>query len=87
MEELKTIVTHTVNDTFCTCQFCDTTIAEFKHDIMIPSAEECYKKGNVPIPNFGWFCSQKCALDYETKFDVNFNKTTEGKVDYYLFNL
>ena len=81
---MKVVVTNMVDDYFCKCQFCDKTIAEFKNDLMSPSAEECYKNGNVPIPNLGWFCSQKCALDYEAKFDIKFDRTAYGKVDYYL---
>jgi hypothetical protein len=84
MDEIKIFVTNTRDDNLCKCQFCDTTIAAFKNDIMIPSTEECYKNGNVPIPNFGWFCSQKCALDYEAKFDIRFEKTGSGKIDYYI---
>ena len=84
MDKSKIVVPSIEDNTFCKCQFCDTTIAEFKNDIMIPLAEECYKRGNVPVPNFGWFCSQKCALDYEIKFDIRFDKTNDGKVDYYL---
>jgi hypothetical protein len=53
---------------------------------MVPSAEECYKKGNVPIPNFGWFCSQDCADKYEIEYDIKFARTKEGKVDYYSTN-
>jgi hypothetical protein len=87
MNKTKIVFASTEDNTFCKCQLCDTIIAEFKTDMMIPSAEECYKKGNVPVPNFGWFCSQKCALDYETKFDIKFGKTEDGKIDYYLFEL
>jgi len=87
MDKTRIVVTSLEDDTFCKCQFCDKTIAEIKNNnIMIPSAEECYQSGNVPVPNFGWFCSQECALDYETKFDIKFARTKEGKVDYYLSN-
>jgi hypothetical protein len=86
MDKRKIIATSLEHGIFCKCQFCEKTIAEFKNDIMIPSAEECYRSGNVPDPNFGWFCSEKCASDYETKFDIKFARTKEGKVDYYLSN-
>ncbi|MGG9962785.1 hypothetical protein [Ferruginibacter sp. SUN106] len=84
MRQTKIVVTSVEDDNFCKCRFCDKKIAEIKNDIMVPSAEECYKNGNVPVPNFGWFCSQACAVNYETKFDINFAKTKEGKIDYYL---
>lgn len=84
MRQTKIVVTTATDDSFCRCQCCNKTIAEIKHDEMIPSAEDCYKSGNVPVPNFGWFCSQACALDFETKFDVSFAKTKEGRIDYYL---
>ena len=82
----KIVTTYATEMEYCNCQFCNKTIAVFKNDIMIPSPEECYKNGNVPIPNFGWFCSQKCALDYEIKFDIKFGKADDGKIDYYNFN-
>ena len=37
----------------CSCQYCGKFIAKFLPDNMIPTAEECYEKGNIPIPNFG----------------------------------
>lgn len=86
MEKTKIVVTNIEDDTFCKCQFCDKKIAGIKNDIMIPSAEECYQSGNVPVPNFGWFCSQECASDYETKFDIKFAKTKDEKIDYFLSN-
>jgi hypothetical protein len=65
------------------CQFCDKVIAKQTASTMAPSPEECYKSGNVPIPNFGWFCSQDCATAYEKKYDIKFARTIDGKVDYY----
>jgi hypothetical protein len=85
MDKVKIVVTSLNNDeNFCRCQFCNKTIAEFKNDEMIPSAQNCYNSGNVPVPNFGWFCSQDCATAYEKKYDIKFARTTEGKVDYYI---
>ena len=81
---MKIIVTHAAHSNPCKCQLCDKIIAAFDHDTMKPSAEECYRSGNVPVPNFGWFCSQQCASDYETTFDIKFEKTIDGKVDYYM---
>lgn len=67
----------------CKCAFCNKTIAIFQSDVMIPSVEECYKEGNVPIPNFGWFCSQSCAFKYEEQSGIMFQKTEYGIIDYY----
>lgn len=81
---MKIVVTENKQEDNCKCQFCDTIIATLTEDAMIPSAEECYKNGNVPIPNLGWFCSQDCATNYEKKYDINFARTKDGKIDYYV---
>ena len=31
-----------------------------------------------------WFCSQDCATNYEKKYDINFARTKNGKIDYYV---
>ncbi|WP_153800113.1 hypothetical protein [Foetidibacter luteolus] len=80
---MKIVVTEYKQEDNCKCQFCDTIVAKLTEDAMIPSAEECYKSGNVPVPNFGWFCSQDCATKYEKKYDIKFARTSDGKVDYY----
>jgi hypothetical protein len=86
MKKIKIVVTSLNAENLCRCQYCNKTIAEFKDDKMIPSSEECYNKGNVPIPNFGWFCSQVCANNYEAKNDIKFARTEKGKIDYYRNN-
>jgi len=84
MDKIKILATSSTNDeNFCKCQFCNKTIAEFKSDEMFPSAQTCYNNGNVPVPNFGWLCSQECASEFEKKYDIKFSRTAEGKVDYY----
>jgi hypothetical protein len=65
------------------CQNCEKVIAELIEDRMMPTAEECYKSGNVPVPNMGWLCSQECANEFEKRYDVTFDRTKDGKVDYY----
>jgi hypothetical protein len=72
------------NQEFVTCRKCRKVIAELAESGMNPSAEECYKAGNIPIPNFGWFCSQECALEFEKQHDVKFARTSEGRINYYL---
>lgn len=79
----KIVFTPIIDDAFCNCSFCNVKIAALIDDIMTPSADECYLSGNIAIPNFGWFCSLKCALDYEVKFDVRFKKSENGNIDYY----
>ncbi|OQP44240.1 hypothetical protein A4H97_33340 [Niastella yeongjuensis] len=65
------------------CHNCCKVIAELFEEGMEPSAEDCYKSGNVPVPNMGWLCSQECANEFEKKIDVTFARTKDGKVDYY----
>ena len=80
----NTIIVSSLEDSsLCKCQNCCVTIAEIISNNFVPSAEDCYKKGNVPVPNFGWFCSQSCATEYEKKSDIKFSRTKEGKIDYY----
>ncbi len=79
----KIIISTLKTNSFCKCQSCGLTIAEIISDNFVPSAEDCYKKGNVPVPNFGWFCSQVCAIEYEKKYDIKFSRNEDGKIDYY----
>jgi hypothetical protein len=69
------------------CEYCKKSIAKFSDDIMTPSHEECYKSGNVPVPNFGWFCSQSCGLKFEEKYGVRFGRTKDGIIDYYFVEI
>ena len=48
-----------------------------------PPPEQLLAEGKVPVPNFGWFCSQGCADSYERKYGVRFQRDAEGKVEYY----
>lgn len=68
---------------FIRCVHCDNVIAEFVGDEMNPSFIECYQAGKVPVPNCGWFCSQKCANDFGIKWNVKFDRDPEGTIDYY----
>lgn len=52
-------------------------------DTHTPSAEMLLSQGSVPIPNFGWFCSQACAIAYETEFNLHFQRNHVGKIAYY----
>jgi|GEM_PF-3038038 len=66
-----------------TCLYCEKLIAQSIDGEMVPSHIECYKAGNVPVPNAGWLCSQECATAFEVKYNVTFQRTKHGKVDYY----
>ena len=77
------IVSSAPKDNNCRCSYCGKIIAQITEDSMIPSFVECYKTGAVPVPNFGWLCSQNCANKYEEKYHIKFGRTKEGKVDYY----
>lgn len=66
-----------------TCRYCDKTIAEIVKGTVIPSYAECYKNGSVPVPNFGWLCSQDCAERFEKENDIKFLRTVDGKIAYY----
>ena len=65
------------------CLNCNKVIAVYDKDEMKPSAEESYKAGNVAVPNFGWFCSQECATQFEQDNNVKFSRNAQGLVDYY----
>lgn len=80
---MKVIITAETGDHTIKCQFCNKTIALLIDDNMNPSAEQCCKAGNVPIPNFGWFCSQSCATKYEHDFKIDFMRNPVGEIGYY----
>lgn len=65
------------------CQQCSKEITEVINDEMNPSFIECYKAGNIPVPNFGWLCSFECAEKYEVENSIKFMRTSQGTIDYY----
>ncbi len=67
------------------CAMCEKFLAQYNAatDDFTPSCEQIFAEGAVPVPNFGWFCSQDCADAYGHKFDVRFDRNAEGKVEYY----
>jgi len=69
------------------CEYCGQTISGLINGEYFPNLKECYKNGNVPVPNFGWLCSQKCADKFEKDNDINFMRNQDGKIDYYNGNL
>ena len=71
--------------TIIDCRFCGKIMAGSVQDTdeARPTPEEMYRAGNVPIPNFGWFCSQECASRYEKTARVQFRRNQDDRVDYY----
>jgi hypothetical protein len=66
------------------CQCCSKKLADYTNDeIPVPSYVELYAGGAIPVPNFGWICSQQCAEKYEKETGITFGRTIEGKIDYY----
>lgn len=65
------------------CRRCRKTIALILDDQMVPSPEECYLAGNIPIPNFGWLCSRECAERIESEWGIKFSRNSAGEIDYY----
>ncbi|MDA3613944.1 hypothetical protein [Polluticaenibacter yanchengensis] len=80
---MRIVITEYNSEDTCKCQFCEKIIASFNEDTMTPPPEKCYKNGNIPIPNFGWFCSQICAEKYEKKYTIRFVRQIDGRIDYY----
>lgn len=66
-----------------TCGYCNKKIAVVKDEGLIPDAESLYHSGHIPVPNFGWFCSFECAVNFEKKYNVRFGRTADGRIDYY----
>jgi hypothetical protein len=67
------------------CAMCEKLLALYNAptDDFTPSIEQIYSEGAVPVPNFGWVCSQDCAEKYSQKFNASFARNKDGKVDYY----
>ena len=65
------------------CLNCDTVIAHYINSAMVPSPEQCYELGNVPVPNCGWFCSQECANQFSISHDLKFERNKNNLIDYY----
>ena len=71
------------DEQFVACLNCGKVIAALVNDNMVPGPEDCYAAGNIPVPNCGWFCSQPCAIEWEDAHGVRFERTPDGRIDYY----
>lgn len=67
------------------CRQCKKLLATYdkQADKLSPSFEELFAAGALPIPNFGWLCSQACADDCEREQGIHFQRDSSGKVAYY----
>ncbi len=67
------------------CAMCDKLLAEYdaSTDKHIPSVEALFENGAVPVPNFGWFCSQECGRLFTEKKGTTFDRDAEGNIRYY----
>ena len=71
-------------DTEIKCAYCFARLARIiEPDTIFPSCEKMYERGNVAVPNFGWFCGQECGRKYENLFRVRFDRNEKGQIDYY----
>ena len=68
------------------CSNCGKLLADYLPETdnhSIPP-EELFAKGAVPVPNFGWFCSQFCATQWEADRGlISFQRDEKGDVRYY----
>jgi hypothetical protein len=65
------------------CAMCRRLLASLQPDGSYdPTPELLVAAGRVPVPNFGWFCDQKGASDYEKRFGVRFQRDARGNVAY-----
>lgn len=67
------------------CSHCQKVLAVYSptSDSHTPTPQNLTRHGAVPIPNFGWFCSQRCATTYESAFSVRFQRNALGQISYY----
>jgi hypothetical protein len=82
---MKIVSSHHANESEkeLSCQCCGKKIVDIENGMPLISYKDLYKKGNIPIPNFGWMCSQDCAERFEKENDIKFARTEDGKIDYY----
>jgi len=67
------------------CAYCEKLLAiyEPKDDSHQPTCDEIYVNGAVPIPNFGWFCSQECGNKWEiARGKTYFQRDEKGEINY-----
>ena len=68
------------------CEQCKKVLAkaDVERETYVPAPDALLAAGAVPVPNFGWFCSQQCATLYErAKGRRIFDRNAAGEVQYY----
>ena len=67
------------------CAECGRLLArnDAEHDCVVPCHEELMSAGAVPVPNFGWFCSQEFGNRYEQATGIKFARDADGRIRYY----
>ena len=65
------------------CQSCGKKLADYVNDNLIPSFQQLYKTGSIPVPNLGWLCTRECAEKFEKETGITFQRNNENKIDYY----
>lgn len=67
------------------CAHCGKVLSKYnkQSDSHQPQPENLLANGTVPVPNFGWFCSQVCGNAYSEKFGVAFQRNVKGEITYY----
>lgn len=49
-----------------------------------PTPEDLFASGALPVPNFGWFCTQACGNEYEQRRGQGmFQRDADGNIRYY----
>jgi hypothetical protein len=73
------------NDGSIICAHCQKVLAAYDaaSDQHSPTPETLTGQGAIPVPNFGWLCSQDCAVAYEEAHGVNFRRDSSSKISYY----
>ncbi len=68
-----------------TCAECGKLLAsnDPENDCTHPSPEGLMAMGAVAVPNFGWFCGQKCGDHYEQATGIKFARNSRGQIAYY----
>jgi hypothetical protein len=65
------------------CARCQTVLARLLPDgSHQPTPEELQAAARVPVPNFGWFCDQKCGTDFENSTGIPFRRNARGEIYY-----
>lgn len=67
------------------CAQCQKQLSSYDKasDTHSPSAEDLLEQGAVPVPNFGWFCTQACGDEYGRAHKIGFQRNSSGKISYY----